>query len=104
MKVFGKNVSPKGENIIRKAISNERDFTINLLLYIITLRFFIKVLFIRDGIIVESIWDEIVSFVFLLVMISLKAMVNLEFYKLDQTEKKYHDEKWIKVRRDGEIL
>lgn len=76
-RVFGENVPPKGENIIRKAISNERDFTINLLLYIITLRFFIKLLFIRDGIIVESIWDEIVSFTLLLVMISLKAMVNL---------------------------
>lgn len=37
-------------------------------------------------------------------MISLKAMVNLEFFKLDQNEKKYHDDNWIKVRRDGEII
>lgn len=63
-----------------------------------------KLLFIRDGIAVESIWDEIVSFVLLIVMISLKAMVNLEFFKLDQNEKKYYDENWVKVRRDGEIL
>lgn len=53
-------------------------------MYIITLKFFIKLLFIRDGIVVESIWDEIVSFTLLLVMISLKAMVNLEFFRLDQ--------------------
>lgn len=57
IQVFGENVSPKGENILRKAIATERDFTINLLLYIITLRFFIKLLFIRDGIPVESLWD-----------------------------------------------
>lgn len=85
---------------------------INFLFYLLTLRVCVQVLLWRDEIRGISplgvgtvfhlnIWEEVVSYILLICMILLKAYVSVEYFKMDQDERKYKNDK-INVKRDGE--
>jgi histone deacetylase complex regulatory component SIN3 len=46
--VYGRNEQPLGQSLLKKSILNERDFMMNLLFYLLTLRVCIKLLLLRD--------------------------------------------------------
>ena len=79
---------------------------INLLFYLLTLRICIKLLLVRDEYLLDKkiptdnnisgylsielhFYDEIFSMILLIAIIFLKAMVNVEYYNINQDERKY---------------
>ena len=46
--LYGENHEPQGESLLKKSISEERDFMVNLLFYILTLRVCLQLLLYRD--------------------------------------------------------
>ena len=77
---------------------------VNLLLYVLTLKIGIKILLWQKDIeseLVSSIWREIIGLTLLFVIIYLKAMVNVNYSKMDKDERNYKNE-WVRVRRDGQ--
>lgn len=111
--VYGRNEQLPGQSLLKKSILNERDFMMNLLFYLLTLRVCIKLLLLRDiamGLdplhgqpFHLDLQDELFSYGLLLVIMFLKAMVSVEYFHLDKDERKYKNGR-VTIKRDGEFV
>lgn len=90
----GSNRPPSNESIFKKSVLEERDFMINFLFYLLTLRICVQMLLLRDQfrgvnplgpytVFHIDIWEELVSYLLLVCMIVLKAYVSVEYFKMD---------------------
>jgi magnesium-transporting ATPase (P-type) len=109
---FGRNSVPLRQSILRESAFEERSFIVNFLLYLLTLSICVKLILLRDelrgvyplGVGLKfqfRIVEELTSFILVIVMILVAAMVNVRYFEMDQGYRKNKNGE-IKVKRDGE--